>query len=877
MPTDPAVRDWHAMAAAAAVAELNSSARGLTSDEAAARLRQVGENRLQAVAARSALSLLAAQFRSIVVLLLVAAVAVSLAFGDTVEAAAIAAVLALNTILGFLTELRARRAIDALRDLDVPRAVVVRDGAAIVVDAYAIVPGDLIELEAGRQVPADARVISAVELQADEAPLSGESLPVLKDPDAELTPDTPLADRVTMVYKGTVIVAGHGRAVVSATGMNTEVGRIGRLVGSVEADRTPLEQRLDALGRRLVWVTLAIVAVVAILDLARGLPLNLVIETAIALAIAAVPEALPAVATVALAIGMHRMARRHALVRSLPAVESLGSTTVVCTDKTRTLTTGEMSVRRAWTAGRDIAIDTGATGDAELRTLLEAAVLASYLREGSSDRTDPLDAALLAAASRAGIDADRLLASRPRVGFVPFTSERKRLVTFHETDGVLTAYVKGAPRAILDVAGRALTDSGERSIDDQLRGELLGVNDQLARAGLRVIAVAEGPVPAPEESALRDLLFVGFVGLADPPAPGVKETIARLRAAGLRTLMLTGDQRLTAEAVGRDLGLLDADDKAIDGRELEGRSPGEARDLVVRYHAFTRISPEHKLTVVRALQDSGEIVAMFGDGVNDAAALKQADVGVAMGRRGTDVAKQAASIVLLDDRFETIAAAVEQGRVIFDNIRRFVFYLFSCNVAEILVLLIAGLAALPLPLLPLHLLWLNLLTDTFPALSLAMEPGAADLMRRPPRRPDDAILSRPFVMAVFGYASLITAATLAMFVWALSAAPERAQTMAFCTLAFAQVAHLGTARSDVSLLSWRGALANPYAVAGAAIAVALQVGAVSWPPLASVLRLESLSPSEWLLVAGVAIVPALVGEALKRFRRLDGFSQRAAD
>jgi Ca2+-transporting ATPase len=434
---------------------------------------------------------------------------------------------------------------------------------------------------------------------------------------------------------------------------------------------------------------------------------------------------------------------------------------------------------------------------------------------------------------------------------------------FHQMDGSMTVSVKGAPQVVLDQCSRVLTARGEIALDDEHRRELVGVNDRLAQGGLRVLAVAAGAAAAPAEAAVRDLTLLGFVGLADPPAAGVKETIAQLRRAGLRTVMLTGDQRLTAESVGRAVGVLSGTDVCMDGREID-RLEGAALDAAVsRTSAFSRVTPEHKLIVVRALQARGDIVAMLGDGINDAAALAKADVGVAMGMRGTDVAKDAAAVVLQDDRFESIAAAVEEGRIIFDNIRKFVFYLFTCNVAEVLVVLVAALAALPVPFAPLQLLWLNIVTDTFPALALALEPGDTDVMQRPPRDPREAILSRSFVAHVLAFAALITAATVAAFGWALMFSPNRASTVAFMTLAIAQIAHLGNARSSGPVLRFRRAVANPYALLGVAIALALQLMAVGVQPLADVLRVVPLGRTEWIVVIAMGSVPAVVGQLVK--------------
>jgi Ca2+-transporting ATPase len=844
---------------------LASSREGLSDAEADRRLLELGPNRLEAARPVSWLKILTDQLRSVVVALLVAAAATSFALGERVEALAIFVVLLINTIIGFVTEWRARSAMAALLRLDVPQAFVIRGGHLRALDAHALVPGDVVEINAGQHVPADGRVIDATDLRTDEAPLTGESLPVAKAP-VPVAADTPLADRTNMVYKGTVVVTGTARVLVTGTGIATEVGRIGVLVGGVVEERTPLERRLDALGHRLVWLALGVAVVVAALGAMQGAPLALVIETAIALAVAAVPEALPAVATIALAVGVHRMARRRALVRRLPAVESLGSTTVICTDKTRTLTSGDMAVVRVWTGGEefDIGGDAPVPASPRLRQALEAAVLASRTQAtASGDGTpkgDPVDTAILRTAARFGIARAALESQQPAAGIVPFSSERKLMASFHRRDGTLVAYVKGAPRQILAAADRG---ADGRQLDAGGRQALMAVNDTLAGAGLRVLALASGDVDDASEAALTGLTFIGFLGFMDPPAPGVRETIARLRQAGMRTVMLTGDQRLTADAVGRDLGVLSAGSEVLSGREVDALSGPDLEARVATVGAFSRISPEHKLSIVTALQARGEIVAMLGDGVNDAAALKKADVGVAMGGRGTDVAKEAASIVLQDDRFETIAAAVEEGRVIFDNIRKFVFYLFSCNVAEVLVLLVAGLAGWPMPLLPLHLLWLNMVTDTFPALALAMEPGDADVMSRPPRNPRDAVLSGPFVRSILFYGGMITASTLAAFAWSLRYHPEQAQTVAFMTLALAQTFHLGNARSAEASLSVRRIVANRYALAAVAVSVGLQLAALYVEPLPSVLRLVPLGRETWLLVLGVSVAPAIVGQAIK--------------
>ena len=867
---------WHAASIDETLAGCRSRADGLTSAEAARRLAEVGPNRLPAPPRVTVLEVLIDQLNSVIVYLLLAAIVVSMFFHDRLEAVAIAAVLLINTIIGFTTEFRARRAMETLISLEVPRASVMRDGRLRVISTEGLVPGDVVEVDAGRQVPADARLIEGADVSVDEAPLTGESLPVAKTHADVLPADTPLADRRNMLYMGTTVSSGIGRAVITATGPSTEIGRIGTLVGSVAVERTPLERKLDALGRRLVWLTLAVAGVVGVLAFfEEHLSVHDAIETAIALAVAAVPEALPAVATIALAVGMSRMAKRHSLVRRLPAVEALGSTTVVCTDKTRTLTSGEMAVVRICAGGDDVVTsDAGAATSAPtpaIRRLLEAVALASRDQPDAGDageqiRVDPVDRAMLAAAGRVGLRRAELLAAWPEAGLLPFSSDRKLMASFHGAHGGLTAFVKGAPAAVMALCANTAGPTGDEALDASRQDEAVRINERLASQGLRVLAVACGPVAGASAAALSGLTLLGFIGLADPPAAGVKQTIETLRRAGLRTIMLTGDQRLTAEAIGRELGVIDAGASAIDGRELDRLRPEEVDEAVARHAVFSRITPEHKLVIVRALKARGEIVAMLGDGVNDAAALKQADVGVSMGIRGTDVAKQAASIVLQDDRFETVAAAVEEGRVIYDNIRKFVFYLFSCNVAEILVLLVTSLAGWPLPLVPLQLLWINLVTDTFPALALSLEPGSPDVMSRPPRRPDEEMLSRSFVLRVFVYAGLLTAATLLAFAWALAYAPERARTMAFMTLVFAEIAQLGSARRRGAVLDLRAMVSNPFALGGAGLAVVLQLIAYFVPPLAALLHMTALDLREWGLVLGLAAAPAILVQVGKLAR-----------
>lgn len=864
---------------------LESSPEGLSESEAQRRLEVYGPNALEASKPTSVWKILGDQLKSVVVALLFVAALIAFVLGDPLDAAAIGVVLVINTLLGFVTELRARRAMEALLRLEAPRATVVREGVAREIAATDVVPGDILEIEAGQAAAADLRVLVGNELRTNEAALTGESLPVDKRVDP-VSPDAPLPDRTSMIFKGTTIVAGSGRAIAVATGMATELGKIGGLVAGIQEERTPLEHRLDELGRRLVWLALGVAAIVVVISILQGEPLGRMIETGIALAIAAVPEGLPAVATITLAVGVRRMAKRRALIRRLPVVESLGAATVICTDKTGTLTAGEMTLTTLWIADREIHV-TGAgyeprgefsedgrriePREDEILTLaLKTGLLSSHgdavqTESGWTARGDPTDVAVIVAARKAGLDRDTLEKESPQVAEVPFSSERMFTASFHaERDGRLVAYAKGAPGRIIERCARILTPSGERPLDDDGRDHLLEKNAELAGRGLRVLALATATVPAAEEAALDELTFLALVGLIDPPAQGVKETVRLFREAGIRTVMLTGDQRLTAEAIARDLGVLQPGEATLDGRDLSRMTEAELAEKVGNVAVFCRVSPEDKLKIVTAYQGHGEIVAMLGDGVNDAAALKKANIGVAMGIRGTDAAKEASAVVLQDDRFQTIASAVEEGRVIFENIRKFVFYLFSCNVAEILVLLIAGIVGLPTPLLPLQILWLNLVTDTFPALALALEPAEGDIMRQEPRDPKEAILSIRFLRIILFYGALITGVTLAAYLW--SGAERSGITIAFMTLALAQIFHLGNARSAEPVLKLEKIFSNPYAIAAVIFTFGLQLLALYWTPLATVLRLTPLSLREWSVVLPLAIFPAVVGQLLKALK-----------
>jgi Ca2+-transporting ATPase len=788
------------------------SALGLSAAEAAARLAEHGPNRVERERGASAFVQFARQFESPLIWLLLGACVVAAALGEIVDAAAIGAIVVLNSLVGFFQEHRAERAVLALRAMTAPRARVLRDGHAAIIPAAEVVPDDILLLEAGDVVAADARVVEAHALLANEAALTGESLPGEKGP-KPVPPSTPLAERTDSVFMGTAIANGTGKARVEATGMRTELGKIAHLLSTAREERTPLQERLARVSRVLLFACLGIVALVAVLGVVRGLPRLEVFLSAVSLAVAAVPEGLPAVVTIALAIGVQRMVARHVLVRRLPAVETLGCATVICTDKTGTLTTGVMAVRELW--GQD---------HAELLRCAAACCDADLAADERTGTGDPTEVALLVAAAERGVRRADIERGNPRVHVRPFDSERKRM-SVGRADGVL--YVKGAVEFVLPLC--------------QAGGEDAPVaNQQMAERGLRVLAVATGHGEREENLAL-----VGLVGIADPPRTEAIEAVAVARRAGIRTVMITGDHAATARAIAHELGIL---------------VPGETPDDIV--HA--RATPQDKLDIVRRWKDRGDIVAMTGDGVNDAPALREAHIGVAMGKTGTEVTREASDMILTDDNFASIVAAVREGRGIFDNIRKTLVYVLAGNASELTVMLGAALFGLPLPLLPLHLLWINLVTDGLPALALVTDPVEADAMQKPPRKPDEPMLARGQWRTIGLTAAVEGGVVLAMFAWALQARDlTAARSMAFSVLVFAELFRAFAARSARRLFWEVGALTNMWLLAIVALTILLQIGLHHVPWTQAVFQIDALAPSDWAIAVGCGLVPATVLELRK--------------
>jgi P-type Ca2+ transporter type 2C len=877
---------------------------GLSETEAKKRLQLYGLNALTSTPSRSALSILIAQFKSLIVVLLIAAASLAFLLNETVEGFAILVVIVINAVIGFLTELRAEQAITALQAQTVATAHVLRNKAEHKIPAEKLVPGDVVVLSAGERVPADGRLVESVYLQIQEASLTGESLPVNKIDEALSSENgnIPLGDRTNMAYMGTVITDGRGLMLVTDTGMKTEVGKIGTMIDEAVTQDTPLERRLEQLGRALIGIVAVLCAVIVTAGVLRGENLLYMLEVGISLAIAAVPEGLPAVATMTLALGVQRMAKKHALMRRLHAVETLGSTTVICTDKTGTLTKNEMTVTRIVLNGDQFDV-TGsgyeiqgtfrnnrgvrnAHENEHLMLALQIGTLCNdaeleYTERGISILGDPTEGALIVAAEKAGLHHDDLEETFERVDEVPFDSETKYMVTVHRTpEGKLVAYMKGAPAAVMESAAYFMTHGKTRPITEMDRSAILQLNMDMAEDALRVLAVAyrELPEEYTPDDLISDLTYVGLLGMIDPLREEAKGAIEQCHEAGIRTIMITGDQPVTASEIARQLGL-DRDKqgqqyRTVHARELEGLDDEGWQRVVSETAVFARVSPEHKLRIVEALQKQNQIVAMTGDGVNDAPALRKADIGVAMGIKGTEVAKETADMIIRDDNFATIVRAVEQGRTIYSNIQRFIHYLFSCNFSEILTVFIAIMIGWPLPLAPLQILWLNIITDVFPALALALEPSAPNMMKQKPRDPKERLLNRAFAGLIVWQGLLLAGVTLAAFAigmsWYGSAGTglRHAVTISFMTLALAQTFHAFNARSQMDSAFNSRLFTNTWLWGAVSLCVLLQLAAVYIPFLQRVLRTVPLNFLDWGLVLSFSLLPIVIVEFVKLFRRL---------
>ncbi len=951
---------WHALKADEVLQNLKVKEQGLTTEEAASRQAAYGLNQLQEAPRPGLLSVVWDQINSFVVWLLIIASVISALLGDTIEATVIMAIVMLNAALGIIQERRAEEALAALKKLAAPEAHVLRDGHRVSVPSRELVPGDMVFLEAGNYIPADVRLLEAVNLRVEEASLTGESLPVQKSAASILDKDVPLGDRKNTAFMGTLVSYGRGRGVVVSTGMRTQLGLIAEMLQNVEEEETPLQRRLDQLGKTLSIGSLALVAIVFIVALINyteisGLfsgplayfseyakEITKVFIIAVSLAIAAVPEGLPAVVTISLALGMREMVRRHALIRKLASVETLGSATVICSDKTGTLTQNEMTVTRLWVDGQFTEVTgTGyvpkgdfkvgdkkvAIGDYPgILTLLWLGALnndAQLETTGTSEEQqtfrvvgDPTEGSLLVAAAKAGTPYHEIHEAYPRENEIPFDSERKRMITVHDiTDPKPEDYspfhdkkhknwdviaVKGAPDLVLDLCTRYQTTNDEvETLDDKAKKRILDANDAMTADALRVLGLAyrvEKNVPDREltpEEVEKDLVFVGLVGMIDPPRMEVAPALEKARHAGIRTVMITGDYPNTARAIAESIGLMKRRKGVLTGAELDKLDDAQLREAIRDTAVFARVSPEHKMRIVDALQANHEIVAMTGDGVNDAPAIKRSDIGVAMGITGTDVAKQTADMVLTDDNYASIVSAVEQGRIIYSNIRKFVFFLLSSNVAEIMIIFLATLAGLPAPLTAIQLLWLNLITDGAPALALAMEKGDPDIMDQKPRAKNEPIINRSMQWGLVIQTIAQTGAVLTAFVlglvWHLETGAivpsgmnalsyvlqhdwrgvdvQTAETMAFVTLSLCELFRAYTVRSEKASIFRLGVFSNKWMQYAVGASIFLLFIVTAFPFLQSIFNTHFPSLREWGVIIGLALIPAVSEEITKWFLR----------
>ncbi len=870
---------------------------GLSSAAAAEKLRTLGPNELREKKGRGPLAIFLDQFKSLMIWVLIAAALVAGFLKEWIDTLAILAIVILNAILGLVQEYRAEKSLAALKKLSAPSSKVVRDGVARVVPARELVPGDLVEVEAGDYIPADSRVVwHTGNFAVQEASLTGESTPVGKTDISLEEKEVPLAERANILYLGTSVVSGKARAIVVETGMQTELGRIAGLIQDIRKETTPLQRKLEQFSKFLVFLCFFLVALVFGLELLRGGKLIDMFLTSVSLAVAAIPEGLPAVVTIALALGVQRMVRRNVLIRKLPSVETLGCATVICSDKTGTLTKNEMTVRALWTS-RD-AYEVSGTGyefEGEFRTgagpvdprerpdllkALTAGVLCNNADLAVDEGRvrvfgDPTEIAILSAAAKAGVLKREAEEDYELVEELPFDSERKKMSVVLRSGQELTAFTKGAPDLLLKDCSRIHEDGADRALTDADRDRIMAANDGYADQALRVLAVAYRDLPQEphaysSEAIERDLTFAGLVAMIDPPRPEVREAMAKCRTSGIRTVMITGDHKNTAVAIARELGFYGPDSRALTGEDVDRMDDGALDAAVEKVAVYARVSPEHKLRAVRAWRRRGDIAAMTGDGVNDAPAVKEADIGVAMGITGTDVTKEVSDMVITDDNFASIVAAVEEGRGIYDNIRKFIHFLLSCNLGEILVMFVAVLVGLPVPLLPIQILWVNLVTDGLPALALGVDPVDPDIMERPPRDPKEPVVTGARGWLIGLQSAFVAACSLGAFLFVLVYEKEtlvEARTAALATLACAQLFHSFNCRSMRHSIFKLKFSTNPQLVGAVALSFLLQMAVIYAPFLQPIFKTTSLSLIDLGAIMVFSTLPLWTMELVKALNR----------
>lgn len=876
---------WHQKELKEILEELRTTPQGLSMEEARRRLDEYGPNELKEKKKKTPFIIFLDQFRDFMILVLIAAAVVSGIIGEPSDTIAIIVIVMLNAVIGFVQEYRAEKAMAALKKMASPLATVIRDGQATNIPSAELVPGDIVLLEAGNVVPADLRLIEAIQLKIEEAALTGESVPVEKGINPLKEEHLSLGDRKNMAYKGTIVTYGRGRGVVVATGMNTELGRIATMLQEEEEVKTPLQKRLQAFGKRLSIAVLAICAIVFLVGLIRGEEVLRMLLTAISLAVAAIPEALPAVVTISLALGARKMVKQNALIRRLPAVETLGSVTYICSDKTGTLTLNRMTVEEIYVDGNVIKIQPSALSlqSSAFSLLMTALSLSNDARIDANGNIigDPTEIALFNVAKEMGFTKSEMESLYPRIAEIPFDSERKCMTTIHKAEaitsmfpGLSSAYIsftKGAIEVLVERSDNILTSEGIKSLNKE---ELLRISERMAAEGLRVLGIAMRPLDSiPEditpENVERGLTILGLVGMMDPPREEVKEAVKLCKSAGIKPVMITGDHPLTAKVIAKRIGIINAheDEEVITGKELDALSLEEFEKRVEHIRVYARVAPEQKLKIVKALQDRGQFVAMTGDGVNDAPALKRADIGIAMGITGTDVAKESAHMILLDDNFATIVKAVKEGRRIFDNIRKFIKYTMTSNSGEIWTIFLAPFLGLPIPLLPIHILWINLVTDGLPGLALAAEPAEKDVMQRPPRHPQESIFAHGlgahiiWVGLLMGFVSIFTQA------WSIKTGHAHWQTMVFTVLCLSQMGHVLAIRSEKESLFTQGLMTNKPLVGAFLLTFVLQMATIYVPFLNPVFKTEPLTLTELLITLCLSSVVFIAVETEKFFKR----------
>jgi Ca2+-transporting ATPase len=871
--------------------------KGLSGDEATGRLRKNGHNVLAEKKKVSPIVLFLYQFRDFMVLVLLGATLLSAVLGEYTDALVIMVIVVVNAVLGFVQEYRAEQSLEALRELTAPTARVLRGGVRHDIPAEELVPGDIVIIEAGDKIPADIRLGEVRQLSVNEASLTGESEPVVKQTEAIDDGGVSLGDRVNMAFMGTMAVGGRASGVVVATGMQTEMGRVAHLIQEAEDDDTPLQKRLEQMGRLLVIGCVIVCGVVVAMGVAQGLPAYKMFMAGVSLAVAAIPEGLPAVVTIALAVGVQRMVRKNAIVRRLPAVETLGCATVICSDKTGTLTQNKMNVTNIWAGGRDFRMEGEGYNpqgkflsgeqpvrpdqDPGLLLALTVAVLCNnaQLRKGDVEvkpmwrgtrksewevRGDPTEGALVVAGARAGLWREDLELQMERTGEVPFDGTRKKMSVLYRGAKGNTLYVKGAPETVITRCRKIFYEGRVMDFSPALQKQVIMQNETMASMALRNLAVAYRPGISgrqePGEHMEQDLIFVGIFGMMDPPRPEVLPAIKKCHTAGIKTVMITGDHKITAMAIARKLRLLPPNGHVLTGGELDQLSDHQLENVVNETYVYARVTPEHKLRIVRALKRRGHVVAMTGDGVNDAPAVKEADIGIAMGKTGTDVTREAAALVLADDNFTTIVNAVEEGRSIYDNIRKFIRFLLACNTGEILTMFIAMLVGLPLPLRAIQILWINLVTDGLPAMALGVDPTEPGVMDRRPRSPQEGIFARGLWQKILGRGTLIGITTVLIFAWSLEQGMDvdGARTMSFVTLIVTQLFYVFTCRSESRSVWQVGVLGNPWLIAAVFSSFGLLLVVLYHPLISSVFATIPLNAEQWALIVVASTIPAVL-------------------